>query len=103
MPKEVNVFCRKRLTSFAKRGYPLLAKEVNLFCQKRLTYNKIFWIVNNYLISIVKPQRYDMKIDYNFLDFQTNYQSPSEKLSDGDFSYGDGLIGITILKSLMPG
>ena len=38
-----------------------------------------------------------MKLDYNFLDFQTNYQSPSEKFSDGDFSYGDGLIGITIL------
>ena len=38
-----------------------------------------------------------MKLDYNFLDFQTNYKSPSEKFSDGDFSYGDGLIGITIL------
>ena len=38
-----------------------------------------------------------MKLDYNFFDFQTNYQSPSEKFSDGDFSYGDGLIGITIL------
>ena len=44
-----------------------------------------------------------MKLDYNFLDFQTNYQSPSEKFSDGDFSYGDGLIGITILNSLMHG
>ena len=38
-----------------------------------------------------------MKLDYNFFDFQTNYLSPSEKFSDGDFSYGDGLIGITIL------
>ena len=39
-----------------------------------------------------------MKIDYNLLDFQTNYQSPSKKFSDGDLSYGDGLIGITILR-----
>ena len=37
LAKEVNLFCRKRLTFFGDRGEPLLVKEVNLFRQKRLT------------------------------------------------------------------